>query len=573
MLFFFFITLATESFFTPNVLDPNGMADKHNSFSRKKRSWFGRRSGDRAWFRSAVTQSGMAAHEDSARAPTRRDASAERLRILIDSVKDFQLTNGSLVKLVGVEQEHTVLGRPIGVALYPSRIPRASFEQAERLQTPLNELYAAVATDEKWLKYALRPLLTKGSLAAKLWSIHMDVAREGYVQDLSLGIFRSDYILQNCSSLDDAEKHTAPLPKQVEFNTYSCAGVSHFSRISALHRHLCKTGAYHGLDDRIAIDKLPHKDGINGIIQALAFADQMYRRQRGDKVGQTAVLMVVQPFNVNIADERPIEFGLWREDLPCHHIVWGTELLNHTYLSNSRQLFFQPPGRPEEPVEISVVYHRAGYDEAEYDIEGIQCRLRLERSRAIKCPSILAHLAGFKKVQQVLSNPGQVERFLDSAETRCVRQSFMPMYPLDESQRGLRGRGLALAPDTAGHHILKPSLEGGGHNVYRKKIPAFLESLPPHAWRHYVLMEAIAPMPSVNILVGPQGIYAGATESELGFVGACLWKNHNHGDRPPQARIELNDTVGFTLKSKARGVEEMSVIKGFGCFDSPLLVD
>ena len=37
----------------------------------------------------------------------------------------------------------------------------------------------------------------------------------------------------------------------------------------------------------------------------------------------------------------------------------------------------------------------------------------LERSRAIKCPSAAFHLAGTKKVQQVLAEPGVLER--------CVR--------------------------------------------------------------------------------------------------------------------------------------------------------
>ena len=38
-------------------------------------------------------------------------------------------------------------------------------------------------------------------------------------------------------------------------------------------------------------------------------------------------------------------------------------------------------------------------------------RLMLERSRAIKCPSAALHLAGTKKVQQVLASPGVLERY------------------------------------------------------------------------------------------------------------------------------------------------------------------
>lgn len=50
-------------------------------------------------------------------------------------------------------------------------------------------------------------------------------------------------------------------------------------------------------------------------------------------------------------------------------------------------------------MEVAVVYYRSGYQleaypsEKEWDV-----RLLLERSQAIKCPSIHYHLAGTKKV-------------------------------------------------------------------------------------------------------------------------------------------------------------------------------
>ena len=40
----------------------------------------------------------------------------------------------------------------------------------------------------------------------------------------------------------------------------------------------------------------------------------------------------------------------------------------------------------------------------------------MERSRAIKCPSAALHLAGTKKVQQVLASPGVLERYV---KTQC----------------------------------------------------------------------------------------------------------------------------------------------------------
>ena len=61
---------------------------------------------------------------------------------------------------------------------------------------------------------------------------------------------------------------------------------------------------------------------------------------------------------------------------------------------------------------------RCGYHPDQYPSESEwAARLMMERSRAIKSPSIHYHLAGTKKVQQELAKPGQVERFLGDKVT------------------------------------------------------------------------------------------------------------------------------------------------------------
>ena len=57
----------------------------------------------------------------------------------------------------------------------------------------------------------------------------------------------------------------------------------------------------------------------------------------------------------------------------------------------------------------------------------------MERSLAIKCPSMGCHLAGTKKVQQVLAEPGMLERFIsDLEEINLIRDTFTGHYSLDE---------------------------------------------------------------------------------------------------------------------------------------------
>lgn len=275
----------------------------------------------------------------------------------------------------------------------------------------------------------------------------------------------------------------------------------------------------------------------------------------------------------NIADERPIEYALSNqaEPVPAYRLEFGPDVLKYTWLTEERELLFHPPWlASKDPVEISVVYMRAGYEAVEYDSTGWRARLQLEKSAAIKCPSILCHLTTFKKVQQALTVPGALERFLSESDAATIRKTFMPVYPLDESGAGRAARRLACDSDQSVNCILKPSLEGGGHNVYGDAIPGFLASIPKSQWSRYILMERIQPPISSNLLMSPAGLDGGEVVSELGVLGCCLWKA-----KPSESGCEMlhNAVGGWTFKTKYAEVDEMSVVKGYGCFDTPRLVE
>jgi len=295
--------------------------------------------------------------------------------------------------------------------------------------------------------------------------------------------------------------------------------------------------------------------------------------------------MTVQPNNVNTCDERPIEYTLQQDhNIPVFRAEFGEQILAYTTLSLNRSLLYHVPcsasPSPPQPIEISVIYHRAGYDVEEYTEAGLECRYHLEKSLAIKAPSVLCHMATLKVVQQGLSKDGALERFLPSADAERVRKTFMPMYPLDTSPEGAHARILATDPETARNYVLKPSLEGGGHNIYGEDIPAFLEMLPEAEWGEYILMELIRSPLVSNILPTPQEVYSGPVVSELGIFGTCLWREGvaggEAGDSNPAAttppEILENEEAGFSFKTKESGVKEMSVVKGYGCFDSPFLI-
>ena len=237
-----------------------------------------------------------------------------------------------------------------------------------------------------------------------------------------------------------------------------------------------------------------------------------------------------------------------------------------------------PPTRHGSPLEISVVYLRSDWDETQYEsAQGPAAMLQLERSRAIKCPSVLEHLANAKMVQQELTVPGVLERFLPDKDTADkISDTFMPTHRLDESETGRSMRELVQQKSFAGRHVLKPPGDGGGHNVYGEDITGFLEGVAKEEWRQYILMEKMTPPKLNNVLMLPQGFHHGEVISELGVVGACMWDYRPQKDAEPgkgSCTLLMNEVACFTFKTKPSNVDEMSVVKGYGCFDSPCLIE
>jgi len=498
--------------------------------------------------------------------------SDEQYAALLSDIKDWQITHGSLLKLVHTDEESTVQCQPVGTTFFPTLFPKELFDEAHALQTLFNKLYAAVAEDDEWLRDVLGDLIEVDDLASALWKIYSEMKEEGFVQDLTLGIFRSDYMMH----VDSNQSAQQPELKQVELNTVSCAGGVHTNIVSDMHRHLHRTGTYNSnqlpSSDSLVINSssLPPNSTLKTISAGLAAAHRAYGPAKSQDVTETCILFIVAADNFNIADERPIEYALWDDSIPSSRVSWGHDVLLHTSLSPTHELLYHPPSRPIA-TEVSVIYFRTGFEIHEYDDIGCMARLQLEKSRAIKSPSILSHLTGFKKVQQALTAPGILERWLNPDEAEKLSRTFAPMFPLDDSPSGQHAKKLALDPETASNYVLKPSLEGGGHNVYGNEMAEFLQQTPEELWKSYVLMEKISPPLLKNFMMSSRGLYEGPVISELGIFGVCLWKRVQEGE---SARAEMVSELkpSWSLRTKDASVDEMSVVKGYGCFDSPALV-
>ena len=243
-----------------------------------------------------------------------------------------------------------------------------------------------------------------------------------------------------------------------------------------------------------------------------------------------------------------------------------TELATSASISPSRALFVAPlsTGLGIAPEEISVVYYRTGYAPKDYASSvDYATRALLESSRAAQCPSFALQLAGAKKVQEVLTRPGMLERFLAPSEgSAAVRDSWVGMWSLDVDGGAGAEEGVRRAQDL----VLKPQREGGGNNVYRGNIPPFVAQLPVQERAAWVAMELIRPPRGVHAYLVRSGArrVSARVMSELGVFGWALFG---------EGREVREEQAGWLVRTKADDVDEGGVATGFSVLDSVLLVD
>ncbi|TVY46746.1 Glutathione synthetase large chain [Lachnellula occidentalis] len=494
---------------------------------------------------------------------------------LLATIKDWSIAHGLAVRpppsLVSAETDpRGVLATTAPVTLFPSPFPRVCFEQAKSIQRAYNHLYALIAQDEEFLRDIVQEILEVDEFIAELWQIHLKVKEEGYVQSLSLGLFRSDYMVHQGTNDEP------PVIKQVEFNTIASSFGGLSSQTSSLHRHLCLAD-YALLENPLSTKELdlPENESTKSLASGIRAAYNTYTQL--EPIHNCCVIFLVQDPERNIFDQRHLEYELQQDKspIPVFRLPFA-QVLSQTTIANTsrRQLLYHPPSNASKIFEVAVVYLRAGYGPQDYpDSTAWQARLQIERSNAIKCPTILTQLAGAKKVQQVLatptssSEPSILTRFLKSNtdEIDNLSKTFTNIYPLDDSPAGLEARKLAVDSERCKGYVLKPQREGGGNNIYRSAIPPFLESLPETHWKSYILMEIIMPPPVHNMILRNGEIEKGGVICELGIYGTCLWDQTSK-------EVLHNEEAGYLLRTKGDKSEEGGVAAGFGSMDSCRLV-
>lgn len=549
----------------------------------------------------------------------------EQVAYLTETATDYALAHGLVYRPPlppGAAAEAVDLASVIHApfTLLPSPFPRALFSKAQRLQPVLNELYARVAVDDAFLRtiFVDQHVIDVDQFQHRLWQVYEAARGDGLAQHLQLGLFRSDYLLDDKSGILGI--------KQVEFNTISssfgplCAQVTHLHRyLAGLTRNYFGTLAPPASHGSEAGEAIPTNEALDTLAAGIASAHDAYVQHNLPKYQKVprdpVVLFVVQPGERNAFDQRALEYALAdRHGVKAIRLTLselaGSSPSTHdaaTLRLPNKELFVTPPwaigtvGKDAEQVEVSVVYFRAGYTPTDYEGPGNDkswdVRLLLERSRAIKCPSVALQLAGAKKVQQVLAQPGVMEKFLlDEAQAQegsqaweastlaDIRSTWTELYTLDPtSEDGKKAYQLALSePD---RFVLKPQREGGGNNIYKSDIPPALKAMEerdqanagssgPSEREGYILMSLIRPPENVgNLLVKAGAGSAGAAlapdvVSELGIYGTSLFGQREDGTFV----MADNSSGGHLLRTKGRDSNEGGVAVGFSVIDSPYLL-
>lgn len=428
------------------------------------------------------------------------------------------------------------------VTLFPTPFPKSQFDKAVRLSKTYNALYAAIVAEKKWLLRIVEELAPfDADFTGRLYESYLKAKKAGIVQPVSLGLIRSDFMYDTVTEEI----------KQVEFNTVSVSFAGLSSKVSQLHKFLNDQGLYGGkyYED----SEIPVSEASQGLALGLKEAVEYYESKHTDS--KTIVLFVVQPKERNAFDQRAIEYSLFEHGIASKRV----DLPKVTSLveidPKTKKLYY-------EKQEVSVVYYRSAYGPAEFAEETAwDCRVQLESTLAIKCPSLTVQLSGAKKIQQLLTEPTVIGKFVpDSDPSKSeLLSTFCRIYPLDDSEESVTAKKLAF--ERPERFVLKPQREGGGNNVYKEDIPVFLKSIPEKEWSGYILMELIHPPTEKNVLLRDGKLITDGVVSELGIFGAYLL-NEDTGD------LLHNSYSGYLLRSKISTSNEGGVAAGYGCVDS-----
>ncbi|KAM3617058.1 uncharacterized protein V6R79_001702 [Siganus canaliculatus] len=462
--------------------------------------------------------------------------SPDKLNCVVYEAKEIAFEYG-LIRTPGTPNSSEVVTYA-PFTLFPTRVPKAALLQAKALQTHYNTLVDKISQDPDFLEEALAGTIQADDFTARLFGIYKHVQQEGRTQSIVVGLNRSDYMM------DEKEGAMSSL-KQIEINTIAAAALTMSDLLPVVHRHILR---FVGLQEDS--ERVQDNNKIRVMAAALAKAWELYG------LPTSVILFLVDNDQSLRPDYRFMENELWKRNIPVIRRSFK-DVPQRVSLDDEKKLFV-------DGLEVAVVYYRCGYMPDHYTEQAWEARLLIERSLAVKCPDIGTHLAGTKKVQEVLSRPGVLERFFPDQPqvVEQIRATFAGLYTLDMGPDGDQTVKMALAnPDK---FVLKPQREGGGNNYFGEDIVRVLQETKNDQRRAaYILMDRIQPRVEQNILLR-RGLPLKLTSvcCEIGIYGAYV----RHG-----GDMIFNEDAGHILRTKSTEHNDGGVHNATSVFDSPLL--
>lgn len=463
------------------------------------------------------------------------------------------------------------------VTLQPTIVSRASLDFVTGLQPHWNAVMDAVARDYDFLAQSLATCASSDTdFTGRLLQMLEDVYRKrpgAPVQSAMLGIFRTDYMREPRS---DQEW------KNVEINTISCSFAGLAPKVHAFHEFLASARQAERDDDsensEWTADSLVSSASDARVPAALSAAHECALAAMPTIRGKTPVVVfVVQDNERNTGDQYTLSFNLLQ-----HHSIRSirrtmSELHAAMQLVAMGDDEYQPPVAVIEGKYVATVfYFRCAYVPGDFKDERCwSARQMIELSSAVKCPSIPYHLAGFKKIQQLLCSDAVLSKYCADPAVRLQLQStFKGQYSLDADEVG-EAHVAERIHDALAHprkYVLKPQLEGGG-NLYAGSKLAEVLRLPPSDAMHrrlrkeFVLMERIEfPKTSGKIFrFGEVLSFQSNLCCELGVFGCIL--TQGAPDRS-SAQTLVSECAGLLVRTKPADVDDGGVMAGVAALDS-----
>jgi glutathione synthase len=413
--------------------------------------------------------------------------------------------------------------------LHPWQAPAGFYTQAHAASFLYNKLYHRVSQAREFLDSHLEASRRVDAFVGGLYRCLPDKPIERPAVYLS----RHDFM--------PAQTAKGVTPKQVETNLMAASLGYASQRVNACVRYLYDGTA---LGDQV----LAHQGGST-ITRGLAEA---YRQFAAPK---EVVLFIVPPGEVNAFDQRAMQAELvLQHGVPVVRTTLN-ELGQHGEIRNGKVHLH---GRA-----AAIAYFRGGYSPDHYTFEGAwEGRRLLEHSDTISIPSVTVQLANTKKIQQVLSIPAELERFVEPGEAGQLLETMVGLSAIDAPLQDTTARQAALLDPES--WVLKPSREGGGNNYFGAEMVSQLNAMDQQQAQAFILMEAIKQQPFRAVRLVEGEVVDGPCVTELGFFTYSIWQ----GDE-----LQSEDVEGYLLRTKDVANREGLVLGGYSFLDTAAVPD